>query len=134
MCNGWDAMPTANAFPGTCGGLQAMALGVPSATGASVFSGTGSAESWKQQLGRPQPGAVQAAPRASPRCARSWPGCAGVASLCPGTGGCSQTPSQDSPCHHPFLGSPLPFTPHHKQRLLPEQLRAVCFWQQLRKD
>lgn len=33
-----------------------------------------------------------------------------------------------------FLGSPLPFTPHHKQCLLPDQLHTVCFWQQLWKD
>lgn len=34
----------------------------------------------------------------------------------------------------PFLGSPLPFTPHHEQCLLPDQLCTVCFWQQLWKD
>lgn len=39
-----------------------------------------------------------------------------------------------APATTPFPGSPLPFTPHHKQCLLPELLRAVCFWQRLRKD
>lgn len=39
-----------------------------------------------------------------------------------------------APATTPFPGSPFPFTPHHKQCLLPDQLHAVCFWQQLRKD
>lgn len=33
------------------------------------------------------------------------------AQLCPGTGGCSQTPSEDSPWHQPAPQPSLPFTP-----------------------
>lgn len=134
ICHGPGGMqcplPTHSQTP--MGGCRRWLWG--SALAASAFAGVESADSWKHQLGWPQPGAVQAAPRASPRCARSRPRCAGVPSLGPGTGGCSQTTSEDSPCHHPVpQPSPALHSPS-EQSLLPDQLRAVCFWQQLWKD
>lgn len=82
-------------------GLQAMALGAPSAPAASVFAGRGSADSWKHQLGQPQP---EAAPRASPHCAHSWPRCAGVASCALARVAAAKQHHRTHPWHHPVPG------------------------------
>lgn len=78
--------------------------------------------SWKHQIIRPQPERAQGSTHQPPLPteALEW---------CPGTGGYSKSNAIST---HPAI-TPHHFPPCQRPHLLPDWLRAICFWQQLRK-
>lgn len=73
--------------------------------------------------------------QAIPHCARFLPTCTGAANLCPGTGGCGKSNAINTcSCHYPIPRLSLALRSlSQATHLLLDQLRTICFWQQLRK-